>query len=96
MKEGMSLKQPDFLLYQATVSGSYALRNVLIPCFVDSLRELGPYDDIQQACLLTNEKVEKELRRIDPGFDIGQLPKVEYTMKKYFCLGQKYYSSSVW
>ena len=87
--ETITLKyHPDFLLYQATVSGSAALRHVMIPCLIDSLRELTPSDCMTQACLKSNKRISRELERLDPHNQCGQLPKYESTLKKKLCIGK--------
>lgn len=91
MKDGVTLKHHrDFILYMATVSGGYALRYVMIPHLIDSLRELGPSDDIMQAFVQANEKIKNELKGLDPASITGQLPKVEFTSSKKFCIGKQF------
>lgn len=91
LKEGISLKHhEDFLLYLATVSGGAALRYLMIPTFIDSLRRLDASDDIHKACVLTNRVVGKKLEALDSKKHTGQLPKVEYTLKKLLALGRRY------
>lgn len=90
MKEGacLSNKHPDFLLYQAAASGGKALRQLMIPCLMESLGQLGPSDDFYQACLSANRKIQKELQTLDPDRVTGQLPKIESTLVKKFCIGK--------
>lgn len=42
VNKGVSLEYEDFLLYLATVSGGNAIRNVMIPRLIDSLKKLSP------------------------------------------------------
>lgn len=90
-EDGVTLKQhPDFLLYMATVNGGKALRYVMIPCLIESLKELSPYDSVLIACEKANGKVDQELGVLDPTNEHQQLPKMESTLKKKFCVGKKF------
>lgn len=91
MREGVCLKcHPDFLLYQATVCGTKALRYLMIPRFIETLRELNHNDDIHKACVITNKKVKEELRILDPDGITRQLPKMESTLTKFLCISKKF------
>lgn len=90
-KEGVTLKHhPDFLLYMATVSGGYAFRYVMIPCLVDCMRQLSASESVSQACESANNKVKQQLEKLDPQGKGGQLPKVESTLRKKFCIGKQF------
>jgi hypothetical protein len=85
-EEGISLNKPEFLVYLATASGGYALRHLMIPCLMESLRELNPSDCLIDACQSANHRIENELKRGNFGPEIGQLPKIESTLTKKFCI----------
>lgn len=80
----------DFLLYQAAASGGKALRYLMIPRLIESLRELGPADDILQVFLLANKRIRAELKQLDPGSVLRQLPKFEVTLEKKLCIGNEF------
>lgn len=87
MREGITLKyHPDFLLYMATVTGSYAMRHIMIPCLIDSLAQLAPSDCILQACTAASEKVKRDVKQFGP--TLRQLPKFESTLSRKFCIGK--------
>lgn len=80
----VKLQQPDFLLFKATVSGSYAVRNHMIPYLMESLRNLSHNDCVSQALMQTA----KRMREIIP----GQVPEIGSTLDKKFLLGKKFRS----
>lgn len=91
-QKGVSIKQPDFLLYMATVSGTKAFRNVLIQHLIKSLEELTPSNCMSEACLAANKKIADEIKHLDSKNQTGQCAKIENTLKGKFCIG-KYFSA---
>lgn len=83
-------KHRDFLLYQATAGGGTALKNLMVSRLIECLKQLQPGDDIHQACLSANENIRSELGILHPSCETKQLPKVESTMRKKFCIGKKF------
>lgn len=67
----------------------------MIPHLIESLSDLGPYDDVNQACLRSNRLIAQELQSMGSAYKGVQLPKVEYTMDKAFFFGRWFGSRSV-
>lgn len=78
----------DFLLYQATAAGGFAVRRLMIQCLIDGLERLGPGDSILQACESANEAIESQLKLLNLASVTGQVPKIESTLTKKFCIGK--------
>lgn len=89
-REGVSLTQPDFLIYQATVSGGKAFRNLLMPKFIESLKELDAKDDVLKACVRCNEKIRSYLDQNDPENTVWQLPIFQSTFKHSLLLNKTF------
>lgn len=62
----------------------------MIPCLIDSLKELSPSDSVLQACEKANEKIYTQLEELDFTKKYNQLPKIESTLKKKFCIGKRF------
>ena len=84
--QGVSISRRDFLLYMATVRGEKALRNRMVPCLIDSLRNLQPTDDIIKACKEANNKIWKLVKA--GSFD--QIPEYDCTLTRDFFIGQDF------
>lgn len=82
---------PDFLLYLSTAVGGKSVRNLMIPNLIENLKELGPSDSFYSACEKTNRGIRMELKQLGP--EIRQLPKIESTLEKKFCIGKKFLST---
>lgn len=81
-EKGITLSQhADFLLYLAPNGCSEALRDIMISHLIDSLQELTPSDSFLLACEKTNNIIASQLE---------QLPKIDSTLKKKFCVGKKF------
>ena len=88
------LKQRNFLLYLATTSGGKAIRNLMIPRLMSSLKKLKSDECITQACIKTNNKIEKKLNVDYPNSRLAMIPKYECTFTKRFCIAQEFIQKS--
>lgn len=78
----VELKRPDYLLFMATAVEGDALRNHMIPCLMESLRNLRPYDCMTLFLIETAFK----MRQKQP----DQVPVFMSTLDKKFCLGKDF------
>lgn len=90
MRNGTHLCHPDALLYVSTVDGGSSLRDVMIPCLIEAMREMSVTADMNEACQQANAKVGKQLEMLDPNNRVRQLPKCESTLKSRLCIGKEF------
>jgi len=82
----VALTERDFLLYMATVSGGYALRNLMIPCCVEELSRNSPAQCMSEAFTRASDKVSARVRVMAPESETGQVSEVRSTLRKKFAL----------
>lgn len=86
---GLGVKDPDFLLYYATTNGGLAYQNLMIPCLIESLRMLSPTDCMSVACMRASGRIDRyTAEHCLP--DLCQIPKIELTFRKKFCIGKNF------
>ena len=76
LNHGVSLTHPDFLLYMAAVRGRKAKRNLMVPCLIESLRNLQPTDNITKACDEAHNKISELVKTNDPRSTFTMITKV--------------------
>lgn len=87
MKKGVTVDQPHFCLYMATMDGKPAWRFVMIPRLMEQLAKLGPSDCISTAFHATAPAIKETIieQRL---FVEPQIPVVQHALDKKVCIGK--------
>lgn len=80
----IALTRNNCLLFMSTLYGGLAVRNVMIPSLVESMRQLSPSECITHAVIEAQHKI----RKICP----EQKPEFRSTLDKKFCIGKDFLS----
>jgi lipid A disaccharide synthetase len=85
---GVSLTADHFLLLMGSVRDGETVQ--MIPCLVESMKELKPTECIQQACVVTNNVIKRKQQKQLQGPGRNQLPIAQSTLRKKFCIGKDF------
>ena len=89
-----TLKDRNFLLFMAAVTGTVAFRNLMIPLLISHLKLLGPSDCISEAFLKTRDEIEERLLMMKDRRRIKsvscQISIEMNTLGKKFCIGKDF------
>lgn len=87
-EDGLALRYNDFILFSATIHGSEALRNVMIPQLISCLQELEPQHCMSQACERAKGQIQKYIKEHCDKFT--QIPWYQSTLQKKLCIGKRF------